>query len=1062
MRFLRFGSYFFAIGLAAAAVAEEPEIYFSDNFDTDTSGNWTILSAKPAGDDWSAVFSYDYSADGIPPAPNASGGTTSGVKLSLNHQSGDTYGVHLVPAGQHFSGDYVLKLDLWINYPGPLSTGGPGSTEFAGFGIGVNGTNLSLFGNPGADGAWFAVDGDGGNGQDYRAYKGHEYEHPSSGQYAAGTTSSARGASHSYYENAFPGGQTAPPLQQSLYPSQTGSTRAGRIGFAWREVEIQVRGGTVRWLIDGVLIAQLAQDRGSGSFQTAGNIALSYVDHNPSISDPDVGYVLFDNVRVEELLPEPVPGNIPLVGHINAFGQQYGGVGGDGDIAVTGTFLNNNTNGVGIYDISDPANPVLAADYNPLGGETRFEDVWVRDGIGYFGCWRVSGGGGQNGVHIVDLSDPYNPVWRASIDPSINGHPQVHTLFLDGDYLYTAAHRPSVIGRTVKVFNISDPYHPVFVRDIPTTETDKVHQITVKNGRLFTSGWSGRTDIFDVSDVENAAVYLGTAESGPNSHSSWPTEDGNVLIVCREIAGGDVRFFDISDPSNPRLMLILDDTNVGIGDFIPHNPVVVGDLLFISWYENGLQVFDISDPMRPVRVGYYATGGSGLTWDGNWGVYPLNGLDRVLLSDMSEGLFIVDASNVLEDTDNYPPLLVEMPVDQELAEGSNAVFSVTVTGSEPMTYQWRRNGSPMPGATSAVLEITDIGLSDGGNYSVTVSNAAGQITSTAGSLTVIPAGEATPPQIHSEPQSQVATPGQIVQFSVTASGTPQLRYQWYYNGEVIEGAEASSLSVGPVLLTHEGNYSVRISNSAGEVLSAEAELTIDDSLFFYDIRVAAGAYSAVVSWKSRVPATGVIEHGAPHHFETETAIVPMHAEFDFTAPATSRVTAVHSTMIGGLPPASVWSFRIVGYTDNGNTRHESPEFLFWTEPSAKGDEAELPDWWLEHFFEDAGEIDPEVDHDGDGWSVWAEFLSGTSPIDPASGPQFSVEAGVQEGEFLLRFWPIYARRSYFLESSSQLGSGWSPQTATETTTDEGIREFRVNLPAGEQRFFRLLIEPLVE
>src|SRR5690606_9264408 len=99
-----------------------------------------------------------------------------------------------------------------------------------------------------------------------------------------------------------------------------------------------------------------------------------------------------------------------------------------------------------------------------------------------------------------------------------------------------------------------------------------------------------------------------------------------------------------------------------------------------------------------------------------------------------------------------------------------------------------------------------------------------------------------------------ATPGQIVQFSVTASGTPQLRYQWYYNGEVIEGAEASSLSVGPVLLTHEGNYSVRISNSAGEVLSAEAELTIDDSLFFYDIRVAAGAYSAVVSWKSRVPA----------------------------------------------------------------------------------------------------------------------------------------------------------------------------------------------------------------
>lgn len=151
-------------------------------------------------------------------------------------------------------------------------------------------------------------------------------------------------------------------------------------------------------------------------------------------------------------------------------------------------------------------------------------------------------------------------------------------------------------------------------------------------------------------------------------------------------------------------------------------------------------------------------------------------LDRVLLSDMSNGLFIVNAEEVLTATGNYPPLLVKMPESVERAEGSDVTFSVVVTGTAPSAYQWRRNGQAIDGENKPELILDQIELADGGDYSLIVSNAAGEIISRGASLGVVPPDEATPPQINSQPLDQVAAPGQTVTFSVTASGTQQLRY----------------------------------------------------------------------------------------------------------------------------------------------------------------------------------------------------------------------------------------------------------------------------------------------
>jgi len=85
-----------------------------------------------------------------------------------------------------------------------------------------------------------------------------------------------------------------------------------------------------------------------------------------------------------------------------------------------------------------------------------------------------------------------------------------------------------------------------------------------------------------------------------------------------------------------------------------------------------------------------------------------------------------------------PPVLTAQPADVVVAIGGPATFSVRAGGTPPLSYQWRRNGVPITGATQATLALRTTTAADAGSYSVTVSNSLGQVTSAAGVLTVNP------------------------------------------------------------------------------------------------------------------------------------------------------------------------------------------------------------------------------------------------------------------------------------------------------------------------------------
>jgi hypothetical protein len=348
--------------------------------------------------------------------------------------------------------------------------------------------------------------------------------------------------------------------------------------------------------------------------------------------------------------------------------SQYADLYGEGNVAVLGTY---SARGVYIFDITNPDKPVLASWYNPSPAQQMLEAV-VRNNIGYFGS------GNSGGVHVVNLADPYNPVLITKITSTVGGgFNTIHEILVDGNYLYETDSRIA----TVKVINISNPASPVFVRNIVTSDPQFIHAVHIANGRLFTSGWGGKTEIYDISNVATQAPLIGTVAAGNNAHSTWTSTDGNYLYSARETVDGDLRVYNISNPANPLLVKAINAAQLGLNAVCPHNPVVFGNLLFVAWYQAGLQVFDISNPANPVRVGQFDTyanafykeaaesvlasdpwdlicGSNSLlrsvpnTFDGNWAVYPFLGTNKILLGDLAYGLIIVDASEVLSAARN--------------------------------------------------------------------------------------------------------------------------------------------------------------------------------------------------------------------------------------------------------------------------------------------------------------------------------------------------------------------------------------------------------------------------
>ena len=151
---------------------------------------------------------------------------------------------------------------------------------------------------------------------------------------------------------------------------------------------------------------------------------------------------------------------------------------------------------------------------------------------------------------------------------------------------------------------------------------------------------------------------------------------------------------------------------------------------------------------------------------------------------------------------------------------------VVAKGDAPLGYQWKKNGTDIPGATSSSYTTPATSMADSGTaYSVVVGNGAGSVASNTATLTVT--ATAVAPTINTQPAAQTVTAGEAATFTVDATGTAPLRYQWKKGGTNIDGATNSSYTTPATLLTDSGTaYLVEISNEAGTATSSAASLTV--------------------------------------------------------------------------------------------------------------------------------------------------------------------------------------------------------------------------------------------
>lgn len=168
------------------------------------------------------------------------------------------------------------------------------------------------------------------------------------------------------------------------------------------------------------------------------------------------------------------------------------------------------------------------------------------------------------------------------------------------------------------------------------------------------------------------------------------------------------------------------------------------------------------------------------------------------------------------------PAFTTQPQSQTVTVGATVTFTAAASGSP--TYQWRKDGANIGGATAATLTLTNVQTSASGAYSVVATNSGGATPSDAAALTVNePAASA--PTIVSHPVGFTAAAGSTAALAVVASGTGN-SYQWRRNDVAVAGATSATLILPSIAAAAAGNYAVLVRNSGGEVLSNAAVVQV--------------------------------------------------------------------------------------------------------------------------------------------------------------------------------------------------------------------------------------------
>lgn len=352
--------------------------------------------------------------------------------------------------------------------------------------------------------------------------------------------------------------------------------------------------------------------------------------------------------------------NIELISHITpnfgvggVDGRLYSGCWGwyqadkNKEYAISGA-----SNGTYFIDVTNPATPTVCA---YVGG--KLGCTWREIKTYKNWCYIISDDPKPNKFQIVDMQYLPDSVHIVHNDTTLFS--RGHTLWVDNDKLYVATVTYTTGFSTMNVYSLATPSVPVLLRelqqDIPPPLISDVHDLYSRNDTIYAScGWQGLY-VLKYNSVSNTfsqiGSYSGYASGSAYNHSSWLTQNGKYMMFCDEVPGGlPIKWIDVQNLANIQPL----QTFSSFSTTTPHNPYLLGnDFAVVACYQDGLQIYDISQPNNVAGSGYFDThpqgGGNvgdyfGNDYRGNWGAYPYLPSGIIIAQDMQNGVFILDAT----------------------------------------------------------------------------------------------------------------------------------------------------------------------------------------------------------------------------------------------------------------------------------------------------------------------------------------------------------------------------------------------------------------------------------
>ena len=244
-------------------------------------------------------------------------------------------------------------------------------------------------------------------------------------------------------------------------------------------------------------------------------------------------------------------------------------------------------------------------------------------------------------VHLVYESDPYQ-LSRS------------HKIFIDTvtGKLYCASVTGLNTGHDyMRVYSLTKPDSPALlaVYNATTGGLDDVHDVYVRNDTAYCSSSGSGYAMVDCTHPPRCVVIGEMTHyiyAGFN-HSSWIGAD-DIGVMTDETFGKPAKVIDVSDPDNIHVVGTFSPRGTDTTS-VPHNPYLVGKFAFLSYYLDGLQIYDITDAAHPRQAGYYHTytGPHVQNFVGAWGCYPFLPSRRVLISDTQGGLFVFNVDDAI-------------------------------------------------------------------------------------------------------------------------------------------------------------------------------------------------------------------------------------------------------------------------------------------------------------------------------------------------------------------------------------------------------------------------------